>query len=188
MRFQHRAQCYFVAPWRPAGQPRVAVPTFERTSAAESRIPFGCPTARVELVPFPICRREPAKLRVGLERGTVWGSCRNCVRSLRSRADECVRPYVIFATMQRAVRNCVGGGTAPLKPKDGLNGPPIPSTRRHKKSKVCQPLCWGKRGRAFAHHAYVAGIGEEPVAAVSRDFFDDAQAYEMVHRTGNGWN
>ena len=61
MRFHHSGQSHFVTfccYHRPVQK--------EQTSAAESRIRFGCLTARVELVPFPICGRKPTNLRVSL--------------------------------------------------------------------------------------------------------------------------
>src|ERR1700721_4212194 len=49
-------------------------------------------------------------------------------------------------------------------------------------------LCGGKRVCSLAHHVDVLGICEKTVAVFSRDFLDNAHAYKMVQRTGNGWN
>ena len=48
-------------------------------------------------------------------------------------------------------------------------------------------LCGGKRVGSRTH-LDVPSISEEPVAVLPRDFFDDAQAYEMAQTTGNVWN
>jgi len=47
-------------------------------------------------------------------------------------------------------------------------------------------LCGGKRVFSLAHHDDLLGIFEDAVAVFSRDFFDNAHAYKMVQRTGNG--
>ena len=125
-------------------------PLKRRDVFSDLTAPFGSAQGRLELVPFPIWRRERANLRVGLWSGCGAASGFRFTEelpetaqelpalqgSLRLRSGQALRLRNFFAFREAVSslrmtelmangRDASGDRTAPLKPRGGLSGPPV---------------------------------------------------------------